>query len=527
LKLSKLNIVLSGGLAVVAIAMLIRRVWLMELDTFEFDDAFMFIRYAENILAGNGYAWNANEPMVYGNTSILYTYVIAVNQWLFGKYLSISWVLISAALIFGIGFLLHLQMGLWRNIKSAAFKNRLVIALFTLPFLVFPLIYGFHISTGMETTLSLFLHSVFIFATLKFWNEDNVPLKSILGVSLVGYLLFLTRPDNAVVVAVFPIMLWLSQKKWKPVYAYIAVMAVIIGVDSLVKYWAFGEILPLSFYAKKSGFTEGYTAKYFWNPIKYITQFTAYLLPYILAISLFVRKKSFYFLLAFVLPLAITFAYYFTFDQIMGFNARLYFPFMPYIIVPAILLMDQTLQDFKRGDTSLWNYNALISKTSLVIVFLLITVFSKYRFINQYESWAIKTGNKNAIPIENLEQRKFNREKSIIIISDWLKDFPDDFVFGATEHGFISGDNPTKKIVDFSGLHNRFIAKSGYNESVLIENQPDFIWMPHQDLTVLHYKIRSGAYFKEHYEYIPNYFAFGCAIRKDSKYYDLLKAKFN
>jgi hypothetical protein len=507
-----------------SIALLIRRVWLLELGTFEFDDAFMFVRYAENILAGNGYSWNAGEP-IYGNTSILYTYIIAANTWLFGKYLSISWILISASIVFGIGFLIHLQMGLGRHVESPFLKNHLIIALITLPFIVFPLIYGFHISTGMETTLSLFLHSIFVFSTLRVFKEKSDSFIGLLAVSITGYLLFLTRPDNAIVVALFPVILLASVKKWALIRNYVLIMILLIGIDSLVKYAAFGEILPLSFYAKKSGFTEGYTAKYFWNPIKYITQMSAYLLPYILAISLFVRKKSIFFLLAFLLPLALTFGYYFTFDQIMGFNARLYFPFLPYLIVPAILLMDNALLDIKKGDQSLWNFNALISKTSVVIVFLLITVFSKYRFINQYESWAIKTGNKNAIPIENLEQRKFNREKSIIIISDWLKEFPDDFVFGATEHGYISGDNPTKTILDFSGLHNRYIAKHGYDESVLRANPPDFIWMPHQDLTVLHFKIRTGQFFQDNYEYIPNYFAFGCAIRKDSQYYDALKAK--
>jgi len=154
-------------------------------------------------------------------------------------------------------------------------------------------------------------------------------------------------------------------------------------------------------------------------------------------------------------------------------------------------------------------------------------VFTKYRWINRYETYAIKAGNKEAIVIDGLENRKFDREESIRIISNWLKDFPNDFVFGATEHGFISGDNPTKKIIDFSGLHNTYIARNGYDESVLVDSHPDFIWMPHQDLTVLHHSIRTGKYFQEQYEYIPDYFAFGCAIRKDSPYYNQLKEKFN
>lgn len=523
MKLNSINKISIGAILMASMAILFRRVWLMELDTFEFDDAFMFIRYAENILAGYGYTWNPGEALVYGNTSILYTYVIALNKWLFGSFMTNSWILISTTLIFGVVFLWALVQGLYQQVKSELLHNRWITGLITIPFLVLPLIFGFHISTGMETTLSLLLNTLFVLAVLKFSQRDDVQPKHVIIPAIIGYALFLCRPDNALVVALFPLLLLVTQKKIKHFLYLASLLFVLIAIDSLIKYWAFGEILPLSFYAKKNGFTEGYTAKYFWNPVRYMTQIVAYTMPYILLIFVFIRRKQLTWLFAFLLPVLLTFAYFLTFDQIMGFDARLYFPFIPYIIIPAVLLLDKAIVDLKNRDFSGWEFNHIVAKTSLLVVFLFFTVFSKYRFINKYEAYAIKAGNKHAIAIQDLEQRKYNREVSIKRINDLLKQFPNDFVFAATEHGFISGDNPDKVIVDLSGLHNLEIAKNGYSEKILKDTQPDFIWMPHQDLTVLHYNIRSGDYFQQEYEYISNVYAFGCAMRKDSKYYLQLK----
>lgn len=521
MKLNPTNTILASGVVFASLVVLLRRIWLMELDSFEFDDAFMFIRYAENILAGNGYAWNADDGWLFGNTSILFTYLVAINKAIFGNVLSNSWVLISTTSVFTFAFLFVLQRGLYRQVESSVLKQHAVLALITIPFLTLPLILGFHIGTGMETTTSLFFNTAFIFATLNFYKSEDINWKSIAAVAFLGYACFLCRPDNALFVALFPTVLLLSAKKNKHLLYLVAALGSLILIDVLVKYLLFGSVLPLSFYAKKSGFTEGYTAKYFWNPVKYITQMVAYLMPFILLIFAFARRKYAGLILAFLLPLLLTVLYYFTFDQIMGFNARLYFPFTPYVLVLAILLLDKYLQSENKLEI---NINNFTTRMVFLLVFLFFMVFSKYRFITKYEQYAIAAGNKNAIPLVGYDDRKYNREASIKIISKLLKEFPDDLVFAATEHGFIAGDNPKKKIVDLSGLHNKTIALEGYNDGILENTQPDFIWLPHQDLTVLHHEITSGDYFQNNYDLIKNVFAFGCAIRKDSPYYEQLKS---
>ena len=199
---------MGWGVVALTLAMLLRRVWLMELDSFEFDDAFMFIRYAENILAGHGYTWNAGDPALYGNTSILYTYIIAGVKALGGNWMSNSWVLVSSALSFALFFLVHLQFRLYDVMRSAWLKDRLMIALVTLPLLVFPLIFGFQISTGMETTLSLFMHGVFLFAVWSYRSGQQPDNGKLVITVLTGFLLYYIRPDNALVIA--------SKKNYDP-----------------------------------------------------------------------------------------------------------------------------------------------------------------------------------------------------------------------------------------------------------------------------------------------------------------------
>jgi len=494
----------------------------MELDSFEFDDAFMFIRYAENILGGHGFTWNAGDPAIFGCTSILYTFMITLSKFLFGGIMSNSWVLVGTALFFGLFFLIELQGGMFKTMRSSQLKNRLVIGLLTIPWLTLPLIFGFHVSTGMETTLSLFLHTGFIFSVIRYGNSDSKDLVWLLTAGVTTYLIYLVRPDNALAAALFPPIYFLAVKRTGHIKYWIAVAGGFLLVDSLLKYIVFGNLLPLSFYAKKSGFTEGYTAKYFWNPVKYLTQFTAYTMPFILAMFFFAKKKHGWLLMSFLFPVALTFLYFFSFDQIMGFNGRLYFPFIPYIIVPAFLLMDDFLLSGESERKDLLLPKVLFPKTVLLILFLFLSVYGKYRFINMYERYAIKAGNKNAVIIPEIENRLYNREVSIRKLSSLLKQYPDDLVFAATEHGFISGDNPEKRILDLSGLHNYSIAKNGYSDQMLEKESPDLIWMPHQDLTVLHHEVRSGSYFREHYDYITGIYAFGCAVRKDSKYHDQL-----
>ena len=49
----------------------------------DFDDAYMYSRYADHLLAGQGMAWNAGEASVYGVTSLLHLAVVTLVKIVF------------------------------------------------------------------------------------------------------------------------------------------------------------------------------------------------------------------------------------------------------------------------------------------------------------------------------------------------------------------------------------------------------------------------------------------------------------
>ncbi|MCD6586965.1 MAG: hypothetical protein J7K88_00280, partial [Candidatus Fermentibacteraceae bacterium] len=49
----------------------------------EFDDAYMYCRYASNFLEGNGFSWNAADGPAFGATSPVFLFLITVSKSLF------------------------------------------------------------------------------------------------------------------------------------------------------------------------------------------------------------------------------------------------------------------------------------------------------------------------------------------------------------------------------------------------------------------------------------------------------------
>lgn len=66
---------LSGALAVLAFGLL--NVLVLQTSDQLIDDAFIFFRYVDNLLAGHGLTWNPGEERVEGYTSFLYTMLLA------------------------------------------------------------------------------------------------------------------------------------------------------------------------------------------------------------------------------------------------------------------------------------------------------------------------------------------------------------------------------------------------------------------------------------------------------------------
>src|SRR3954453_14850312 len=70
-----------GALAIVLLVATERLWTLVHAPPTYFDDAYMFLRYAHNLLGGYGLGWNRGEPPVDGATSLPHVLVVALVRW--------------------------------------------------------------------------------------------------------------------------------------------------------------------------------------------------------------------------------------------------------------------------------------------------------------------------------------------------------------------------------------------------------------------------------------------------------------
>ena len=91
------------------------------------DDAYIFLRYAENVVNGHGFVWNVGEQPVEGYTSFLYLVVIII-----GKLLSLNLEtyciaigIMSSSLTLYFAYLIYQNFKLIGEYRHHKFENKL------------------------------------------------------------------------------------------------------------------------------------------------------------------------------------------------------------------------------------------------------------------------------------------------------------------------------------------------------------------------------------------------------------------
>jgi hypothetical protein len=495
-----------------------------------FDDAYMFVRYADNFLSGYGVAWNRDGTQTYGVTSILYLFWIVVLRWLFPEVDSAN-VLIRASALFGL-----LAIGV-NTITINSFVRSKTLAKLKLPlaasmtYLLLSPIYRFHAVSGMDTTLSIFVNSVL--ALLAFRLTFRSDPRSMLLTVLAGYLSFLARPDNLLYAICLPVSCQLllsdiDQKKTSTRYL-LGLFAVLL-IDSIAKWTIFGDPLPLPFYAKTNGYYEGYIGAYQWNPMGYLIYFGSLVLPFLVLISLFVRKESMKIISAFMIPVAVTFAYFFSVVQIMGMEARYYVPALPFFVISSFLVLDRYLEEQHRNSYTWWLAGRHI-RLRLLVIFGLITLLVQPAFRifagDIYERlFLLRDPTSGRMVNYKTASGQFPPElgwwSSIQAVSSIASNLPQGTRVAMSEYGFIGAQSPNVYIIDPLGLNDPIFAHQGFSAFEFFDRKPDLIWLPHPDYTAIVSSILNANEFWMEYDYYPGAFDYGIAIRRDSVSYQII-----
>ena len=167
-----------------------------ELPNGLFDDAYVTLRYAGNLIKGQGLVFNPGERVM-GTTSPLLTFVLATFGKLFGpSYLEL--IALTVGILASAGTLYFCERSLRAaGLPASVWWTFLAVLAFVPSFIS-------NSASGMETPLVLFLMSL----SLYLFVSDRL-----IALSIVGFLLFLGRVDTGLWLLALAIELLLAHRR--------------------------------------------------------------------------------------------------------------------------------------------------------------------------------------------------------------------------------------------------------------------------------------------------------------------------
>jgi hypothetical protein len=483
----------------------------------EFDDAYMFLRYAKQIIAGHGHSWNIGEGQVYGSTSLTHLIVVTLLRWLL-YFASDTFVLFLSSALPSLAIVAVFGYTASRIVQHPLFHRQIVLCIG-----ISAALFGcsehfyYHFNTGMDTMLCFLMHSVLISYVLLRWELEWKWKESFI-IALLTYAVFLTRPEHILPAGIFvtlTIFFFQKERKFQIVGSYISAMLLLLLVDSGIKYLIFSDVLPLAFYSKRSGFYIDYNEEYW--PQKHFIHFFFLSVSFGLSTLLvYFKKTDFKKAIVFLLPVGLLILYLLTVVQIMGYRSRYYHPAGAYILFFALTVLPASFRLSK------------IRLTVFVLSTLALSANSIYVKINRdiiqnFKHKIEKTPRyfpKLDLEYCTVPDSSLNRNHrwwlhTMTDMDSLLREIPEHIIISASEYGIIGADFPRLTIVDPLGLHNPEIAKNGFSYEALVRRKPSLIWLSHSDYRTIFRRTLSNPNFWKEYDYYPTVFEFGMAIRKD------------
>lgn len=123
------------------------------------DDSYMFVRYADNILRHHAIAWNGGTP-TYGLTSLLYLLPVLVFRAILP--LDPPMLLMTISALFGILFLTLTFFALYTSIAQRGVERQIIIISILVPIALSIKIFWIHFLNGMDTMFVLFYTTVYL-----------------------------------------------------------------------------------------------------------------------------------------------------------------------------------------------------------------------------------------------------------------------------------------------------------------------------------------------------------------------------
>jgi hypothetical protein len=489
----------------------------------DFDDAYMFLRYAHNLIAGFGLRWNRGEPPVYGATSLPHVAVVAGIRALTAR-LSDAAVLQLASGVAAALLLVALALTSARFARHPALRGQPWLwAALLLPLVATCQPFHFHAHTGMDTMLAALANTVLVYAALALAEAPGRRLA--LAAAVAAYLAYLVRPDNAVYAALVPVLCVLldapAGRRARSVMEFAAALLLLVSVDLLVKQRLLGSPLPLGAYAKRPWHYAGFAGEYTWNPFWFLRVFLGGVWPVLAALVLCAGRRSGRVVAALLLPAGLGLATFFGVNQIMGHLGRFFFPALPLLVVSAALAVDRALTPRAAAPAAALAFPPravlLFARLAAAAVLLLGGGWALTRAGARYDARAATQALASLggfvvaarEPPPELDSWRSSEE-----MASFAREAPAGARFAMSEHGLPGARAPDAVIIDVLGLHDPVFARGPFRIAELWRRDPDVIWMPHPDHTQMVRDILDSDELWARYDFYPDLFSYGVAVRR-------------
>jgi hypothetical protein len=481
----------------------------------DFDDAYMYLRYADHLRAGYGLSWNPGGPPVYGITGWLHLLVVLAVR-VARPRLSDAEVLRAASLLAAACAVFTLVWICARFARHPGLGgDRLVFAAVLVPLVCFGEAFTFAARSGMDTMSSLAANAGVVFASLRLGERPT--RHAALTAAFVSYVALLARPDNAVVAAGCPLLAIVSvgsHRVRRPLLgAFLPTLGGLWALDLVAKRLWLGTALPLSFYAKWPGHYAGFVGEYTWNPFFFLEVFARAVWPLAVALALALGRASARVVAVLLLPVAGTFVALFSVNQIMGHLGRFYLPALPCFVVAAVLAVDRAL-----CEGTLFLPRRLAVGLGVAAAMLLSVPALLEAAGRRYEAGAERQvlaplGGYAVAAREALPER--DSWQSAVAMAELAADLPPGTRIALSEHGLVGARAPQVILIDVLGLHDPAFALRRFSAREMFARTPELIWMPHPDHTQMVRDILDSPELWRDYAFYPDVLTFGVAVRQD------------
>lgn len=495
------------------------------------DDAFMFVRYADNILNTGEPSFNSGHEATYGLTSPSFLAMVLPLRVVFphNPVLTMLFASSISAILFLIllFYLLHVTTGR----ENTSIKQGILLVIL-LSILCDAKNFSVHFTSGMDTMLALAFLTAYILVSIRY--RESVTLSSVLFTGILGGFAFSIRPDLLIFSFTLPLVAFLfsSTRRQKIHASAILLITILVVLLQILFYSKFlNSPLPLPFYAKSINHYGAYFQDmYNLFPIKGLIKFVFSfpLLFSVIGIALFIDAKGLWRWISkttrglFFATLIFIVYHLFFVTPIMDYSQRFYYPTLPAIMFLSIqsarfifkrTSLEELIKSLKDGTV---NSRAILAALFLYPVF----AFGPRIAQSSFELLTSRKGSYNGFDVT---QEYRARWTGYWFRLDEFSLLPDDLVMAATEVGHPLAMNPYKTVIDMTGLNETRIAHSGFSaDSFFHYYEPDLVFMPHPDYQDMIKSINENSFFINNYEVFSGVdlsTTLALAIRKDSEYY--------